>query len=45
DKILFGSDWPWNNQQSAKALLAGLALTEKETRAIGYSNAARLLGM
>jgi len=43
-RVLFGSDWPWNNQADQARLIEQLELTSRQKRAILWSNAARLLG-
>lgn len=44
EKVLFGSDWPWNRQDDEAQLLKGLGLEARELSAILSSNAAKLLG-
>jgi predicted TIM-barrel fold metal-dependent hydrolase len=44
DKVHFGSDWPWKDQSEAIKLVGSIGLSEKETRAVLYSNSAVLLG-
>lgn len=44
ERVLYGSDWPWNTQNAEINLVRGVGLSEKETRMILWSNAARLLG-
>ena len=44
DAVLFGSDWPWEDQTEQVALVRGLGLTEAEQAALLATNAARLLG-
>ena len=44
DKVCFGSDWPWKDQGEALAIVKGIGLTDQETRAVLYSNAAAILG-
>lgn len=44
-RVLFGSDWPWNNQRDSVKLLRKLGLGEKELDGILFANAAKLLGM
>ena len=44
EKVCFGSDWPWKDQSDAVRIVKGAGLTEKETRAILYANAAAILG-
>ena len=45
DKILFGSDSPWQDQAVDLAELRSLGLTETELAAILGGNAAKLLGL
>ena len=45
ERILFGSDSPWTDQQAAVAGIRGLALSEREKEAILGGNAARVLGI
>ena len=44
DKVLFGSDWPWKDQADAVRIVRGVGMSEKETAAILYANAAAMLG-
>lgn len=44
EKILFGSDSPWTDQQTAVAAIRGLPFTNEEQEAILGGNARRLLG-
>jgi hypothetical protein len=43
DKVLFGTDWPWNDQADEIARVQSLGLDEADTRRILYGNAAKLL--
>ena len=45
DKVLFGTDSPWNSQKDSLAFVRSLALTRNELDAILYKNAASLLGI
>ena len=45
DRILFGSDSPWETPAHTLAGLQSLGLTEAELAAITYGNAAGLLGI
>jgi predicted TIM-barrel fold metal-dependent hydrolase len=45
DKVLFGSDWPWDPQASSVEFIRTLGLDDAQTRAILYGNASRLLGL
>ena len=45
DKVCFGSDWPWADQERSIGMIGRLGLSEKETRAILMRNAAELLGL
>ena len=44
DKVLFGTDWPWNDQAAEIQRVKQLDLTAPQRRAILCNNAARLLG-
>lgn len=44
DKILFGSDSPWEDPADTLTFLQSLALTDEETAMITHRNALRLLG-
>lgn len=44
EKVMFGSDWPWNRQDEEMRRVQSLPLEEKAIRGILYGNAARLLG-
>ena len=44
ERVMFGSDWPWKPQDEEIRLIRGLGLSETDTRAILWSNAARLMG-
>lgn len=43
DRVLLGSDWPWNAQPAAVAEVRSLPLTDAEKTKILWSNAGRLL--
>ena len=43
-KVMFGTDWPWQDQAEQVSLARSLDLTEAEIDALFWSNAARLLG-
>ena len=43
DRVLMGSDWPWNSQTAAIGDITSLPLTDSEKQKILWSNAARLL--
>jgi len=45
DRILFGTDSPWQDQGDYVAYLRAMDLTEQEQAAILYQNAAKLLGL
>ena len=45
DKILFGTDMPWENYETAKALIQSLGLSQQEQSAVFSGNAIRLLGL
>ena len=45
DKLLFGSDMPWNRPSWEKRLLDSLDLSESDRAKIDYQNAQRLLGL
>lgn len=45
DRLLFGTDSPWEDQAAEIARIQALPLTEEEKRAILGGNAARLLGL
>lgn len=44
DRVMFGTDWPWEEQSEQLRLLEALPLTAEEKDAIRCSNAAKLLG-
>jgi uncharacterized protein len=44
DKVMFGTDWPWQSQKDALGQLKALDLTEEEMRKLTWSNATKLLG-
>lgn len=44
-RVLFGTDWPWNAQASQQALIQAFGLPPAQTQAILHDNAARLLGL
>ena len=45
DRILFGTDTPWEDTEDFLTRVAHIGLTEDEQRAILYDNGARLLGL
>lgn len=45
DRVLFGSDSPWENPSETLAFLQSLALTQEQMDAITHRNAQRLLGL
>jgi hypothetical protein len=45
EKVLFGTDWPWNDQARELQRIRELGLSREQTQAILYRNAWRLLGM
>ena len=45
DRILFGSDSPWQDQKAGLARIRAFPLTEQELEGILGGNAARLLGI
>ncbi|MFP4353931.1 MAG: amidohydrolase family protein [Phycisphaerae bacterium] len=45
EKVMFGTDWPWNDQAAELQKLELLDLSPRETRAVLLNNAARLLGL
>jgi hypothetical protein len=44
-RVLMGSDWPWQRQREQVELVRGLGLGTRDTDAILFSNAAKLLGL
>ncbi|MFP4053589.1 MAG: amidohydrolase family protein [Phycisphaerae bacterium] len=44
ERVMLGSDWPWNDQETEIRQLQALELGEEAERKIFWSNAARLLG-
>ena len=44
DKVVFGSDSPWEDPADTLAFLQSLGLTEQELALITHQNAQRLLG-
>ncbi len=44
DRVLFGTDWPWNDQGESLKALREVGLTEREISRITFRNAADLLG-
>lgn len=44
DKMLFGTDWPWNSQADGRAQVEQLGLTPDELHKILYANAQALIG-
>ncbi len=45
NKVVFGSDTPWENPQDTLALIKSLGLTDEEVDLITYKNAVKLLGV
>ena len=45
DRVLFGTDSPWDGQRAAADLIGAAPLTAEEKEKILYANAARLLGL
>lgn len=45
DKVLFGSDCPWDEPANEIAMIEGLPLTDEEKEMIFHKNAERLLGL
>ncbi len=45
DRILFGSDSPWENQQTSLRLLRSMSLSDSLIEKITHTNPARLLGL
>ncbi len=45
DKILFGTDFPWQSVEENRHYLLGLGLEQAQLQAIFYDNGAALLGM
>ena len=45
DRVLMGSDWPWQSQAQAAGLIRGLPLTDEQKQRILRGNAADLLGL
>lgn len=45
DRILFGSDSPWEDQQTSLRLLQSMSLSDEKIRKITWDNPARLLGI
>jgi hypothetical protein len=43
DRVCFGTDWPWNDQQAEEDALREIGLDDAEVRKIMTVNAARLL--
>ncbi|MFW6062231.1 MAG: amidohydrolase family protein, partial [Planctomycetota bacterium] len=44
EKVMFGSDWPWNRQDEEISRVQSLHLDQSTQRSVLYRNAARLLG-
>jgi len=44
ERVMFGTDWPWQRQCDDLRRFGRLALDEREKKAILFDNAARLLG-
>lgn len=45
EKILFGSDSPWDDQQNCVAIIKGFGLPEKDEKMILHKNAEKLLNL
>ena len=45
DRVVFGSDYPWEEPGRAAEIIRDLDLSEAEEDAIFFSNAAELLGL
>ncbi|MBQ1518990.1 MAG: amidohydrolase family protein, partial [Ruminococcus sp.] len=45
DKVLFGSDCPWDDPANEIAMIEDLPLTSEEKEMIFYRNAEKLLGV
>ena len=45
DKIILGSDYPWQTTEDALCFLSEIGLSDKEREQICYTNGARLLGL
>ncbi len=45
DRVLFGSDYPWEDPGRAAEIIKGLDLSEKEIDSILWKNAASILGL
>jgi predicted TIM-barrel fold metal-dependent hydrolase len=45
DKILFGSDSPWQSQRKSRERLASLPISKKEFEDISYGNAKKILSL
>jgi hypothetical protein len=45
DRVLFGSDCPWDEPANEIAMIERLELTEEEREMIFYRNAEKLLGI
>jgi predicted TIM-barrel fold metal-dependent hydrolase len=43
DRVIFGSDYPWEKPGRAAAIITGLGLCEADLQAVLYKNAAKLL--
>lgn len=43
DRVLFGTDWPWQSQQEGIEQVRSLGLSEPQTQQVLHSNAAALL--
>ena len=43
DRVMFGTDWPWDSQADEIQRIRSLHLSDTDTRAILYANAAKLL--
>lgn len=45
ERILFGSDYPWEDPGRAARIIRGLELTDREREAVLWRNAVKLLGL
>ena len=45
DRVLFGSDYPWESIQKAVDFVDGAPISDGDRRKVYYENAARLFGL
>ncbi|MDQ1282810.1 MAG: uncharacterized protein QG666_600, partial [Euryarchaeota archaeon] len=45
ERVMFGSDYPWEEPGRAAGIVRGLVLDEAEKEAILHKNATKLLGL